>query len=45
LKSTKGIEMKLGLYIDGSERKDRTQELYFYPVYLLSYLPLTLYLS
>ena len=36
--------MKLGLYIDDSERKCRKQEPYSYPVHLLSYLHITIYL-
>ena len=45
LESTQGIEMKLGLLINGSERKGLVQEPESYPVCLQSYRPLTLYLS
>ena len=43
LESTKGIEKKLVLQIDGSERKGRAQESQSYPVYLQCYLPLTIF--
>ena len=43
LESTKGIEMELGIYIDGIMRKDNVQEPYSFSVYLLSNLPLTIY--
>ena len=43
LESTKGIEMNLGVYIDGSERKGSAQEPESYPVYLHSYLPLIIF--
>jgi len=36
MKCAKGIELKLGLYIDGSKRMGSTQQPYSYPVYLQS---------
>jgi len=42
MKSSKEIEMKLDLKIDGSEWNGSAQEPYSYPVYLLSYLPITI---
>jgi len=35
--------MKLGIYIDGNEGKGSEQEPHFYPVHLLSSLPLTIF--
>jgi len=35
--------MKLGIYIDDSQRRGSAQEPYTYPEYVLSYLPLTIY--
>ena len=43
VESTKVIDIKLTLLIDGSERKGGAQEPYSYCVYLLSYLPLTIF--
>jgi len=37
--------MKLGVQIDDNEGKSRTQEPWSYPVYLQSYLPITIYFS
>jgi len=43
LESTKEIEMKLGLYIDDSERKGSGQEPYSYLTFYLSYLSLIIF--
>jgi len=43
--STNVIDIKLGFYIDSSERKGSAQEPYSYSVYLQSYLPLTIFHS
>ena len=45
LESTNGIEMELGLYIDGRQLKGNAQEPYSYTVYLQSYHPLTIFSS
>ena len=45
LESTKGIEIKLGTYIDVNERKCRRQEPYSYLTFYLSYLSLILFIK
>ena len=45
LESTKMIEIKLGIYIEVNERKDRRQELYSYLTFYLNYLPLSFFIK